>query len=379
MIKREDGFTLVELMITMVVFVLAIAAASQIFTGLLGQFKQQSKIAESNIEGIVGLEMMRSDIEQAGFGLPWALGNATYQEAVNDIPLNPTAFAALNDSPSNPPRAVVIGNGVLMNNSDVLVLKATSLGASAPIQKWTYIADIGGTIDYRSWGTVTAENLETTDHVIVVNPAAGSESNDQRVLVSNGGNFNTTLGSYSGTPFVPTNLASYLVYGISPEGSPTDYDPRMPFNRVDYYIKQPATMPSRCAPNTGVLYKGVIVNQDGSAAAGTHTEYPILDCVADMQVVLMYNSAPGSAPVAALDMSPFGNAAALRGALREIRIYIIAHEGQRDLSYQSPATIVINDADANAVDPTQFPKTFNVPDPNYRWKLYTLVVTPRIN
>ena len=55
--KPEAGFTMVELMVTMVVFVLAISAASQIFTKLLTQFKQQSKVAETNIEGIVGLDL----------------------------------------------------------------------------------------------------------------------------------------------------------------------------------------------------------------------------------------------------------------------------------------------------------------------------------
>ena len=70
LIKKQDGFTLVELMITMVVFVMVITAASNIFSGLVNQFKQQSKIAETNIEGIVGLELLRYDIEQAGFGLP---------------------------------------------------------------------------------------------------------------------------------------------------------------------------------------------------------------------------------------------------------------------------------------------------------------------
>ena len=69
--RSEAGFTMVELMVTMVVFVLAIAAASQIFTKLLTQFKQQSKIAETNIEGIVGLDLLRQDIEHAGLGLPW--------------------------------------------------------------------------------------------------------------------------------------------------------------------------------------------------------------------------------------------------------------------------------------------------------------------
>ena len=71
MVKRQEGFSLIELMITMVVFLLAIAAASNVFTGLLTQFKQQSKIAETNIEGAVGLEILRRDLESAGYGVPW--------------------------------------------------------------------------------------------------------------------------------------------------------------------------------------------------------------------------------------------------------------------------------------------------------------------
>ncbi len=82
MIRREAGFTLIELLITMVIFILVIAAGSQIFTGLLTQFKQQSKIAETNIEGIVGLEILRQDIEHAGYGLPWVIPTGvTYSEA----------------------------------------------------------------------------------------------------------------------------------------------------------------------------------------------------------------------------------------------------------------------------------------------------------
>ena len=48
--RSEAGFTLTELLITMVVFVLAIAAASQMFTDF-NQFKQQSR-TETNIEGL---------------------------------------------------------------------------------------------------------------------------------------------------------------------------------------------------------------------------------------------------------------------------------------------------------------------------------------
>ena len=92
--RNSGGFILVELMITMVVFVLVIAGAAGIFAGLFTQFKQQSKITESNIEGVVGLDTLRRDIEHAGYGLPWSFQNSiSYSEAMrtpgsnyNDFP-----------------------------------------------------------------------------------------------------------------------------------------------------------------------------------------------------------------------------------------------------------------------------------------------------
>ena len=73
MINRQDGFTMTELLITMTIFVFAIAAISNIFVPLLTQFKQQSRLAETQIEGAVGLDILRRDLEQAGFGS--AMGN----------------------------------------------------------------------------------------------------------------------------------------------------------------------------------------------------------------------------------------------------------------------------------------------------------------
>ena len=98
--KREDGFTFVELIITMAVFLLVMAAASGVFSGLLTQFKQQGRLAESNIEGVVGLEILRKDIDGAGYGLPWngVTGIINYTEAAGDP-------FGLNGSPDGVPKS----------------------------------------------------------------------------------------------------------------------------------------------------------------------------------------------------------------------------------------------------------------------------------
>jgi len=381
MIRSQRGLTLVELMITMVVFVLTIAAAANIFSGLLNQFKQQSKIAETNIEGVVGLQMLRSDIEQAGYGLPYDLNGITYTgEAINVVSTthNDTLF---NDGTANPPRAVRIGNDIGFTNaavtpnanSDVLVIKATNLGTSAAATKWAYVSNTGAANTMRQWtneaGTaIPDENLiNNTDQVIVLNPIVGSR---QRVLISDGAAFSTTFNSDTGTfdtDFQPVNgsFETYLIYGISPGVAP-----RMPFNRADFYINTPATMPTHCAPGTGVLYKALVNHADGAL-----NQLPLLDCVAAMQVVFGLDTNNDGAADSFVDDPGAGlTAENLRDQLKEIRVYILAQEGQRDTSYTSPSPITANDPDLGNVI------TFTIPAGdalrNYRWKVYTLFIKP---
>ncbi len=410
-IGAEDGFTLVELMITMVVFVLAMVAASNIFSGLLSQFKQQSSIAESNIEGISGLESMRHDIEQAGFGLPWNMSGAAYNEADPNAKYDPAiAFTAnaYNDSTTSaPPRAVVVGNNVLMNGSDVLVIKATNVATNAASQKWEYIVNNGGLPNtLRTWDGSAAEQIGGTDHVIIMNPSASV--NNKRVLM-NSGVFDVQLnnvgfsfkngGASTYNPFEPPqgSFTAYLAYGIAPDcNNPPCL--RMPFNRADFYIKRPADIPSRCQANTGVLYKAT-VNHGTGASAGQLTELPLLDCVLDMQVVFALDTiGSGSANVwqgvpgdgAVLPVDPLTGlpmtADRIRSTLKEIRIYLIVQEGQRDISYTyvnpdptAPAAdknmIYVRDANLGNVYGAA-KNGYAVPDLNYRWKLHTIVITP---
>ncbi len=395
--RRQDGFTLVELMITMVVFVLAMVAAANIFSGLLGQFKQQSSIAESNIEGIGGLELLRHDVEQAGFGLPWNMSGATYSEADSNAKYDPAIAVtanAYNDASSNPPRAVVVGNNVLMNNSDVLTIKATTVATNAASQKWEYIVNNGNLPNMlRDWGGSANPNelLAGTDHVIIMNPSVGI--NNRRVLINSGGfdvqlnNIPAFSSNAAASPFEPpaSSYTAYLAYGVSPGAL------RMPFNRADFYIKKPANaadIPTRCQANTGVLYKAT-VNHNG----GGLTELPLLDCVLDMQVVLALAS-PGTSSAnmwvglpADGAVLPAGlTADQVRNQLKEIRIYLIVQEGQRDISYTyvnpDPAApsaeknmIYVRDPNLGNVYGTT-KNGYTVPDLNYRWKLHTIVITP---
>lgn len=350
-IMNHAGFTMVELMVTMVVFVLVIAGASGIFTSLLTQFKQQSKIAETNIEGIVGLEIMRQDIEHAGYGLPWEIpdkNNINYNEAA----------AGYNDSPNNPPRAILSGNGAGFNNSDELIIKAANVARNGASQEWTHLQ----TGNIKRDG-LSGKTLDGNDLIIVLSP--------KRKLIANGADWDTT---YNATEkFSPPDATeTYLIYGIAP---PTVTALRMPFNRADYYITT-ANVPARCAKGTGVLSKNVISHADGSRA----DNLPLLDCVADMQVIFRLDTDNNGEIDNATDDISNLSAQQIREQVKEVRVYILAHEGQRDVNYTYPnATVQI----PAAPDPgAGLGSTFNFAArgitnwQNYRWKVYTLVVKP---
>jgi hypothetical protein len=152
----------------------------------------------------------------------------------------------------------------------------------------------------------------------------------------------------------------------------------MPFNRTDYYISD-SNPPSRCADNTGVLLKSVL-----SQATGNRTGFlPLLDCVADMQVIFRLDTSvpPDGTPESTTDDIAGLTAGQVRTQLMDIRVYILAHEGQRDPNFTYTPTT------ANTVTVGEFGagRNFNfttVANPipnwqNYRWKIYTIVVTPK--
>lgn len=427
MIRKERGFTLVELMITMVIFVMVIAAVSNIFSGLLNQFKQQSKIAETNIEGIVGLEMLRTDVQQAGFGIPWNVeltgdesgddnwevlaGNYTEAFSTGGGSANPLDAIYYNDgSPASAipaptqrraPRPILAENnaGPLMGTaptwrSDYLVVKAASISSSAASQAWTHVTNddtINSNIT-RNWNTA-GEDLAGANRVIVLRPAMGAGSAQQRVLITSNAATPALFTTFTEASdndqdvFEPAlgTSQTHLIYGVDPSTNL-----RMPFNRADYYVSRPTETPSRCAPNTGVLYKAILAQGAVAAATQFGAPLPLLDCVADMQVVFVTETTPATIPPTIqwnnADWTNGLTAQNIRDQLREVRIYVLAHEGQRDTSFTFTNFSlgcggVANCLRVGDLDPIgtlrgrEFDLSWIGADfANYRWKIYTLSV-----
>jgi len=390
------GFTLVELIVVMAMFVIVIAVAGDTFTRIMKYSSQQSRTAESNIEGVVGLEMMRKDLASAGFGLPWSFQNTISYKEVKPGAANSREYiaAAYNGTPGSEdqtavPSPVSGGNNVdvtpdnanlLIEGSDYLVLRATSLGTSTAAQRWSFLNYTGATkpdpLAPESW---TRENLQGGNWVAVIK--IGLSGSFTKELVMNGSAFTTTYNSLS--DYGPNeSKVTHYIYGIS-----DSVKPRMPFNRADYYVRVPSSsdanmLPRRCAPHTGILYKALVKNDLDASTGGTvsSTEAPLLDCVADMQVVYTLDSLSNGVTTDTDSLAGL-TAREIREQLRLIQVYVLTHEGGKDALYTYPNETI-------GVGPTVdgltsgSGRTFNLKDTikegwqQYRWKIYRVIVKP---
>jgi len=405
-ITSRKGFTLVELLVTMGVFIVIMVIAAQTFNTVVTQSLKYSKSEESNIEGVIGLEMMRHDLEQMGFGLFWSILptstlTLSYNEALtSNWSADTTNYAKMNDSgaPQPPPRAFVGFNGFANFTSDFIGIKATSVGRDVAAQRWTYIP-------YNNYSAATKESRpvtltsgtpQTNDKVISIRNNFNNSSDD-RILVDNSGVFYFDyVASGINANFLPTDpqgLQINMLYGVS-----TTNNPRMPFNRADYFIDTPATgLPSFCGPRTGVLTKGIV-----SHISGAYERIPVLDCVADMQVILGWSMTAGEAKsedgvhayssmpatdysVTASPSTAAGDIQAwlqdpkmIREHLKMIKVYILAQEGRRDRNYTYPQPFIdlIGDPVFGSINMSRR-YVFSADQLQYRWKLYQIIVRPK--
>lgn len=342
--RRNDGFTLIELLITTLILVVVLGAASTLFVNLMRAYKQQAKVSEARMEGIIGLEILRQDIQHGGFGLPWngvtAAGEAS--AGANATACNPGAF-------TQPPRAF----GSLLSadflGSDYFVVRAANVGMGTSSRKWTTLR-LGP--ETRSWAS-PLDDLNSSDRVIVLSP--GLDNATFRTLVTNGALISTTFGNLAA--FAPPDTGqTYVVYGIDDNGAL-----RMPFNRADYSIDN-ASVPVHCAPNTGVLVKRVVRHLDGTLS----DPYPLLDCVASVKYRYQLDTNGDGMIDTTADAGGLAGrtAAQIRDQVKEVQVFVLAHEGQRDAAYTHPVS-AINVAGTNV----------NV-DTHYRWRLFTMTVQP---
>ncbi|ACM21417.1 type IV pilus minor pilin PilW [Geotalea daltonii FRC-32] len=388
---NKKGYTLVELLVVMAIFITVIMISSSAFEKITQTAGQQSRSVETQIEGQVGLNLMRFDIEHAGYGLPWSFRSPlTYPEV--DVTAGFLADGidsnSFNDmvslGPDKIPKAIASATSTT-TGIDYLVVKSTMASINATSKKWSFVNysvnESGGIATNESyikqWSTLSDNFVNGENVVTLINITNQKAGTIDRQLANDGAAF---YYSYAGLfpatdaykPVTPSQI--FTVYGID------DKPLRMPYNRADFYVNRPSNVPSSCNPGTGVLYKGVAVHTTGG-----FVQYPLLDCVGDMQVAFELDLLNDGNITYAKNLDGY-TAKTIRESLKRVRVYILAHEGGRDRNFIYP----VNDTSKALVvgDPAftvSFGRIWSAADlaarfgpdwQNYRWKIYTLAIKP---
>lgn len=388
--KNHHGFSLAELLIVMVIFIVVIMISSQAFEKIISSASKEVKTSDSNVQGIVGLEMMRSDLEHAGFGLPWTLDfTANFAESDVDLSwlakgIDPKTFNDINNTSADPlkvPRAIQSAaatgaTNAWENGRDYLVIKSNYVGLNKTAKKFSYVNYSTSLKSYLKVTNDVNEDFIADDRVITLN------ANDRKLIGTDLTHFSFTVPAMTDGKFVvPTDYQpgsadlNYLVYGVNSAS-----DLAFPYNRIDYYIKRPSDVkdiPSRCAPGTGILYKALL-NHAGSSRGVT--QYPLLECIADMQIVYSVDTNTSGAVDfhGGEDILTGLSAAQIRQQLKEVRVYVLTHEGQIDRSYNYPNNLItVGEFGAGRDYDVSTLGGIGTTWQNYRWKVYTLVVKPK--
>ena len=447
--SNNKGFTLIEMLITMALVIVVIMITGSAFESILKSTGRLVASEESNIEGVIGLEMFRHDLQQTGYGLPNAFQTPAlkYIEASNEPakllndgkgattagevprPIVSWEFSAdtsdANAEISTSDTATTSASFSILGGTDYLAIKATTVGRSKASKKWTYLnysAPLGSAFSAKapnSWPN-TEDNLKSGDRAVVIKRSF-SNSGTTSTLIFNNNNSGDPLIYWTSNATVNMNDnfnpgpsdPTYYLYGVD------DGSLGMPFNRADYFVARPSTatsIPATCAPGTGILYKAT-VNHIG----GKLNYMPLLDCVADMQVVFGWDvngdglitessaysnsvSVSGTASGSAIKdimLDPIVNTSSgttrnrIRETLKYIKVYIMAQDGRKDLNFKNTDivmnntySVVVGDANtstalSNSASNVSITKGYNAAElaskgwQNYRWKIYRIVVRPK--
>ena len=346
------GLTLIELMVALFILSLVVAGAFALYISNLKIYKSEAKTAETQMGKVMALELLRRDIVHAGYGLPWDVSGISYQEATED------EADDYNDAP-NPPRAFVLGDDA-KNGADYLVIKSIKAAENEATRKWGILSHSGTTWEFEARGE--GGNFTGQDYVIFIGRI---EEDVTRQLHKDGSNWywsGTT--DYDTIGLDPDTL--YLVYGVSTNGT----EPRMPFNRVDYYLHKPDDgFPDKCNPSTYILYRATIKHADG-----TRDPQPLLDCVKDFQVAFALD-ANGNGQIEPNEWFKelnISEADDVRRQVKEVRVFILYQEGQRLEHEASTTSITLGDTQTDTLSTF----TPSGEDRHYRWKVLKLVVRP---
>lgn len=339
----KKGFTLIEILVALFITMIVLSIAYFTYIKIMKGSLFQSSISSSQISTLSGTSLLQYDLSMAGYGLPLSgpVGSSiSFNEAANST-------ASAYNYNTLPASAYNIGQNTQSNpQSSYLVIRSAIADINSASQKWAeaYYDQNANEwdIDYNQFSP------NDNDYCIVLD--------SDKTLLTNNGNFYFNFSDLANT-INTLNLNQsqvYLIYGLNPSQAP-----RMPFNRVDYFLSQNG-LPSYCDPDTYVLYRSVISQKDGSNIA-----IPLLDCVraffVESEVGNDWYSTTNN-----LDPNTINSQTQL------IKVFILKQSSKYSSSVMTTNNIAINDSDVGTLFNFQ---PSNI-DSHYEWKVIKMTIKP---
>ncbi len=374
--KDRVGFSTVELLVAIAIFIIIIAIPFKMFIKTLKTTTQQYEISKSSIEKLPVSEILTRDIETAGVGLPFKVNSNIYSEVNSGVSLRLyTSFkpSSFNNSPSGVPKAID-GNVDSSSGYSYLVLRSSMFGLNKAANHWTYIFydNKTGTEKLNIWNNNSISNynnLKQNDEVIILDAASREIKGTSLFFkITKDASPSDTDPTNYGLPNLPQG--NYLVYGISDKN-----DVAAPFNRVDYALYDEQNSNPLCAQGTHTLGK-ILFNNNSS---GSISKYPILRCVADFEVWFGLDNNTNIAWTQ--DLTSL-SALKVREQLKRVVVFILIQNGQYDRNYIYPySSTFVGDSSLGIGHEFHFNNhgfllTGTKSYKHYRWKLLEFIVKP---
>ncbi len=325
MIKNKRGFTLIELIIVIFILSLILVAIFSSYQNILMQYKQSIKQTQFSIQTVIDLNLLRLDVEHAGFGLASNLDNKPIEIPDNNKIIIRSTFNATN----------------LITSGWITVYCDTSLN-------WNVLAE---SEDYTFYPTTKLVFLRLTTKQFVANGNYGTcpEADDY----------------FLGFPYFFNGSTPQNGCGKTPPASGEQF-----CNIIEYSLSSNQNIKS-CNPYTKNLLRrigGEALNNIG----GAH----ILDCVADFKVYVDYDlngddKIEDSERNISIPLSD--NSTLIREKLKSVNIYILAQLGKKDLNYIYNGNVNNGKIDFNGIE-LSLPNNYE----HYRWKVIFFKINPKL-
>lgn len=344
----KKGLTIVELLVTMFILVLVLSVAHLTYTHLLKGFKSGSLEETTEIAQLVGIEILRLDLEHIGYGIPKDEDNKIIEVTETDLTKR-------------------------WNSNEKLIVRSSLNNTNEETRGWLFIeVDDTGNAQVISDGREKKSNSvnivlidSETKNLIANNSACSNPTSATEAYFSI--SIDNTTGEIAGlnqTCIYPSSGKKYYL-GFPIDTSITDACNISYCNKIEYNL---SLSPSEfCNKDTKNLKRTV----------GDSNGEPIIECVADWKVTVDLDT-DGDGKVDTYDTTfPMTNDN-IRKQLKLINVYILVQIGKKkpDFSFNKTKPCgtytCIDDPVVDRGIYLVLPNNYQ----NYKWKVIKLSVKP---